>query len=116
MIRTILLAAGSISLMTAATFTSAFAADPENPITLQVSTDGPVVLDVRPDVAPKHDVRINELPRKGLYDGLVVHRVIDGFMAQTGDPTGTVTSGSDLPDLPAEFSQEDYKRGTVGMA
>ncbi len=116
MIKNILLTAGSIALMTVATFGSARAADPENTILMDVSTGGTVTIELKNDVAPKHAERIKMLTRKGFYDGLVFHRVIDGFMAQTGDPTGTGTSGSEEPDLPAEFSQADYARGTVGMA
>ena len=77
---------------------------------------GPVVIDLRPDLAPKHVEQISALASKGFYDGIIFHRVIDGFMAQTGDPTGTGMGGSDLPDIPAEFSQEPFQRGTVGMA
>ncbi len=77
---------------------------------------GPVVIDLRPDLAPKHVAQVTALASKGFYDGIIFHRVIDGFMAQTGDPTGTGMGGSDLPDIPAEFSNEPYVRGTVGMA
>ncbi len=77
---------------------------------------GPVVIDLRPDLAPKHVEQVTALASKGFYDGIIFHRVIDGFMAQTGDPTGTGMGGSDLPDIPAEFSPEPYVRGTVGMA
>jgi peptidylprolyl isomerase len=77
---------------------------------------GKVVIKLRPDLAPKHVERIKTLANEGFYNGLKWHRVIDGFMAQTGDPTGTGAGGSKLPDLPAEFSNEPYKRGTVGMA
>lgn len=77
---------------------------------------GPVVIDLRADLAPKHVEQIRTLAAKGFYDGIVFHRVIDGFMAQTGDPTGTGTGKSDLPNIPAEFSAEPFKRGTVGMA
>ncbi|MEM7637100.1 MAG: peptidylprolyl isomerase [Pseudomonadota bacterium] len=77
---------------------------------------GPVVIDMRADLAPKHVAQIRTLAAKGFYDGIVFHRVIDGFMAQTGDPTGTGTGKSDLPNIPAEFSAEPFKRGTVGMA
>jgi peptidylprolyl isomerase len=77
---------------------------------------GRVVIELRPDLAPKHVARIKELAREGFYDGIVFHRVIPGFMAQTGDPTGTGRGGSDKPDLPAEFSNEPFVRGTVGMA
>ena len=76
---------------------------------------GPVVIDLRADLAPKHVRQITTLATDGFYDGIVFHRVIDGFMAQTGDPTGTGTGGSDLPDIPAEFSAEPFVRGTVGM-
>ncbi len=77
---------------------------------------GPVIINLRPDLAPKHVKQVRTLAAKGFYDGIVFHRVIEGFMAQTGDPTGTGTGGSDLPDIPAEFSSEPFKRGTVGMA
>jgi peptidylprolyl isomerase len=78
--------------------------------------DGRITILLRPDLAPKHVAQIETLTKKGFYNGLVFHRVIDGFMAQTGDPTGTGTGKSDLPDIPAEFSGEAFKRGTVGMA
>jgi peptidylprolyl isomerase len=78
--------------------------------------DGPVVIALRPDLAPNHVARIKELTERGFYDGVVFHRVIPGFMAQTGDPTGTGRGGSDLPDLKAEFSGEEHVRGTVSMA
>ena len=71
---------------------------------------------LRPDLAPKHVAQITKLATAGFYDGIVFHRVIDGFMAQTGDPTGTGMGGSDEPDIPAEFTAEHYARGTVGMA
>ncbi|HEY1630350.1 MAG TPA: peptidylprolyl isomerase [Rhizomicrobium sp.] len=77
---------------------------------------GPVKIKLRPDLAPKHVERITALAGKGFYDGVVFHRVIPDFMAQTGDPTGTGSGGSDLPDLKAEFSTEKHKRGTVSMA
>ena len=77
---------------------------------------GPVKIKLRPDLAPNHVARIKELANKGFYDGIVFHRVIPGFMAQTGDPTGTGSGGSDLPDLKAEFSAEKHKRGTLSMA
>ena len=78
--------------------------------------DGPVVIALRPDLAPNHVQRIKELANRGFYDGVPFHRVIPGFMAQTGDPTGTGRGGSDLPDLKAEFSNEKHVRGTVSMA
>ena len=77
---------------------------------------GKVLVKLRPDLAPKHVERVKALAKEGFYDGLKFHRVIDGFMAQTGDPSGTGAGGSNYPDLPAEFSQEPYKRGTVGAA
>ena len=77
---------------------------------------GRVVIELRPDLAPKHVARIKELAREGFYDGIVFHRVIPGFMAQTGDPTGTGRGSSDKPDLPAEFSNEPFVRGTLSMA
>jgi cyclophilin family peptidyl-prolyl cis-trans isomerase len=76
---------------------------------------GRVTIKLRPDLAPKHVARIKELAEQGFYDGIVFHRVIDGFMAQTGDPTGTGSGGSGKK-LPAEFSKEPYVRGTCGMA
>ena len=77
---------------------------------------GPVKIKLRPDLAPNHVARIKELAKQSFYDGIVFHRVIPGFMAQTGDPTGTGSGGSDLPDLKAEFSAEKHKRGTLSMA
>jgi peptidylprolyl isomerase len=79
------------------------------------TTRGPVTIAMRPDLAPRHVARIKELVRDRFYDGIVFHRVIDGFMAQTGDPTGTGTGGSGKK-LKAEFSREPHKRGTVSMA
>ena len=78
--------------------------------------DGDVVIKLRPDLAPQHVQRITELASEGFYDGVVFHRVIPGFMAQGGDPTGTGTSGSSKPDVPAEFSAEPHVRGTCSMA
>jgi peptidylprolyl isomerase len=77
---------------------------------------GKVLIKLRPDLAPKHVERVKQLSKEGFYDGIKFHRVIKGFMAQTGDPTGTGAGGSNYPDLPAEFSQEPYKRGTIGAA
>jgi peptidylprolyl isomerase len=95
---------------------SAFALDPENTIYMELK-DGRIVIELLPQVAPKTVERIKTLTRKGFYNGLTFHRVIDGFMAQTGDPTGTGMGGSDLPDVPAEFSdKESFTRGAVGMA
>ncbi|MGY9107382.1 MAG: peptidylprolyl isomerase [Alphaproteobacteria bacterium] len=78
--------------------------------------NGTVVIELRPDLAPNHVARIKELTSDGFYDGIVFHRVIPGFMAQTGDPTGTGTGGSTKPDVAAEFSKENHVRGTVSMA
>ena len=89
--------------------------DPENTLLIQLK-DGTVTIQLRPDLAPNHVKRLKELARKGFYDGVVFHRVIEGFMAQTGDPTGTGTGGSDLPDLKAEFTNTHFGRGVVGMA
>jgi peptidylprolyl isomerase len=91
------------------------AADPENTLMLELET-GPVTIELRPDLAPGHVARIKELAREGFYDGVVFHRVIDGFMAQGGDPTGTGTSGSSKPNLKAEFSRESHVRGVCSMA
>ena len=77
---------------------------------------GRVVIEMLPQIAPKHVERVKALARRGFYDGVVFHRVIDGFMAQTGDPTGTGMGGSNLPDLKAEFSDEPHIRGAVSMA
>ena len=93
---------------------TADAQDLENQIYLDLK-NGRVVIDLRPDVAPRHVARIKELTRQGFYDGIVFHRVIEGFMAQTGDPTGTGRGGSGQ-NLPAEFSKVPFTRGTVGMA
>jgi len=78
--------------------------------------DGPVKIKLRSDLAPGHVERVKTLTEQGFYDGVVFHRVIPGFMAQTGDPTGTGAGGSDLPNLKAEFSNEAHKRGTVSAA
>jgi cyclophilin family peptidyl-prolyl cis-trans isomerase len=84
-------------------------------LTMELKT-GPVTIELRPDLAPNHVARVKELANSGFYDGVVFHRVIPGFMAQTGDPTGTGSGGSDLPDLKAEFSAEKHVRGTCAMA
>ena len=85
-------------------------------LTFSLSTGGDVVIKLRPDLAPGHVERITDLARSGFYDGVKFHRVIPGFMAQGGDPTGTGMHGSDKPDLKAEFSSEPHVRGTVSMA
>ena len=100
--------------------------DPENTIIIELK-DGPVVIELLPDVAPKHTARMKELARAGKYDNVASHRVIEGFLAQTGDvehanmearynPGRAGTGGSDLPDLPAEFSKLPHERGTIGAA
>ena len=89
--------------------------DPNNTLIMDLKT-GPVVIEMKPRVAPAHVARVTELAKAGFYDGVVFHRVIPGFMAQTGDPTGTGSGGSHLPDLKAEFSAEKHVRGTVSMA
>ncbi len=100
--------------------------DPENTILMELK-DGTVVIELLPDVAPKHTARMKELARAGAYDNVVFHRVIEGFMAQTGDVEHgdaedgfnirrAGTGGSDLPDLPAEFSKLPHDRGTLGAA
>jgi len=93
---------------------SAEAAELENTLLLELK-DGMVTIEMRPDLAPKHVVRIKELVRQGFYDGLTFHRVIGGFMAQGGDPKGTGTGGSGQ-NIPAEFSDEPHVRGTLSMA
>ncbi|MCF1709700.1 peptidylprolyl isomerase [Tabrizicola sp. J26] len=100
--------------------------DPENTIIMELK-DGRVVIELLPDVAPKHSERMKALARAGAYDGVIFHRVIEGFMAQTGDvehgnstkdynPRRAGTGGSDLPDLPAEFSRLPHQRGSLGAA
>ena len=92
------------------------AATPENILHLDLSTGGRVSILLRPDSAPRHVERIKTLTRNGFYNGLTFHRVIEGFMAQTGDPTGTGSGDSGLPDLTAEFNPLPHLRGTVSMA
>ena len=90
--------------------------DADNILNLDISTGGRVVIALRPDKAPNHVARIKQLVRAHFYDGIIFHRVIDGFMAQTGDPKGTGEGGSPLPDLKAEFNDLPHLRGTVSMA
>jgi peptidylprolyl isomerase len=104
-------AAGTVAILSGPAFAQA---DKANLVYLDLK-DGVVVIEMRPDLAPKHVARIKELTRQGFYDGLVFHRVIEGFMAQTGDPKGNGTGGSGVK-LPAEFSKQPFVRGTVGMA
>jgi peptidylprolyl isomerase len=87
----------------------------DNTLTLETS-QGPVVIEMRPDLAPGHVAHIKRLVSEGFYDGIVFHRVIEGFMAQTGCPNGTGTGGSKYPNLKAEFNSEPHVRGTASMA
>ena len=98
------------------TATAAKAADPDNTLVIELSSGGTVLIELFPDVAPKHVARVKELAKAGFYDGIVFHRVIPGFMAQTGDPTGTGTGGSGKGNLMAEFNKKSFVRGTVGAA
>jgi peptidylprolyl isomerase len=95
--------------------TPAPAADPSNTLILELKS-GKVTIQLRPDLAPKHVERIKTLTKEGFYNGHKFHRVIEGFMAQTGDPTGTGTGGSKLGNVPAEFSAEPFRKGTIGAA
>jgi peptidylprolyl isomerase len=118
--RTLIASAGAIATLTGGTIMSgpgnAQATDPENTIYLDLK-QGRVVIQMFPDLAPAHVERIKLLARQKFYDGLTFHRVIEGFMAQTGDPTGTGRGGSSLPDLKAEFTtKRQFLRGVCGMA
>ncbi|MDB5569291.1 MAG: ppiB [Hyphomicrobiales bacterium] len=106
--------AASLAVL-AATPGAAFAQADDNTVYLETK-DGRVTIRLRPDLAPKHVAQIKTLVKRKFYDGIVFHRVIDGFMAQTGDPTGTGMGGSDLPNVPAEFTPTPFKRGVLGMA
>ncbi|MFT4097694.1 MAG: peptidylprolyl isomerase [Rhodoblastus sp.] len=112
--RTLIATAPALALATSPLGALA-AGDPADVVNLHTK-DGKIVIQLRADLAPKHVKQIETLVKRKFYDGVVFHRVIDGFMAQTGDPTGTGTGKSDLPNIPAEFSSEHFKRGTVGMA
>ena len=112
--RITLRALGICALLLATTMGAAMAADLENTLYLETK-DGRVVIEMRPDLAPKHVARIKELARQKFYDGITFHRVIDGFMVQTGDPDGDGTGGSGQ-NLPPEFSSEKHVRGVVSMA
>lgn len=115
MLKTLALLIGSLAIMSTSSMARADALDPENTLYLDLPY-GRVVIKMMPDVAPKHVERIKMLTREGFYDGVVFHRVIEGFMAQTGDPTGTGSGGSKYPDLNAEFNDTNFGRGTIGMA
>ncbi|WP_166141727.1 peptidylprolyl isomerase [Methylosinus sp. RM1] len=106
----------TLAALAAASACAARAEDaPEHTLYLDTK-DGRIVIKLRADIAPKHVAQIETLAKRHFYDGIVFHRVIDGFMAQTGDPTGTGMGKSDLPNIPAEFSKEKFVRGTLGMA
>jgi peptidylprolyl isomerase len=105
----------ALALLAAASVSLAQAPDPQNTLVIELKT-GQVLVKLRPDLAPKHVERVKMLAKEGFYNNLKFHRVIDGFMAQTGDPQGTGMGGSKYPDLPAEFTREVYKRGSVGAA
>jgi peptidylprolyl isomerase len=105
---------GALAILLALVSGAARGADLENTLIMELA-HGRVTIEMRPDLAPKHVARIKELVRQGFYDGTPFHRVIEGFMAQGGDPTGTGTGGSG-EKLPAEFSKEKHVRGTVSMA
>ena len=113
--RAFIAAAAGAALLPATGFAQA-TEDPQNTLFMDLK-DGRVVIRMRPDLAPLHVARVKALVREHFYDGTVFHRVIDGFMAQGGDPTGTGTGGSKLPDLKAEFTnQAHFLRGTIGAA
>ncbi|MCB8821148.1 peptidylprolyl isomerase [Microvirga rosea] len=110
-----LLIAGALVLAGLVPAAAQQAADPQNTVYLDTK-DGRITIRLRPDLAPKHVEQIKALTKRGFYNGVPFHRVIEGFMAQTGDPTGTGTGKSDLPNIPAEFTKTQYKKGSVGMA
>jgi peptidylprolyl isomerase len=106
----------ALALLALASATLAQAPDPQDTLVIELKS-GRVLVKLRPDLAPKHVERVKLLAREGFYNGIKFHRVIDGFMAQTGDPTGTGMGGSKHPDLPAEFKREPaFKRGSIGAA
>jgi peptidylprolyl isomerase len=105
----------ALALLLLASASHAQAPDPQNTLVIELK-NGRVLVKLRPDLAPKHVERVKALAKEGFYNNIKFHRVIDGFMAQTGDPTGTGSGGSKLPNLPAEFTKEVYKRGSVGAA
>ena len=105
-----------LAVSLAALAAPALADDDKDNTLILVTKHGKVVIRLRPDLAPKTVTQIKTLTKRKFYDGIVFHRVIPDFMAQTGDPTGTGSGGSDLPNIPAEFTATHFKRGTVGMA
>jgi peptidylprolyl isomerase len=114
MIRTAVLAGAFAASLASHAFAAGL--DPENTLVMSISKGCDITLKLRPDLAPKHVAQIKKLARAKFYDGTPFHRVIEGFMAQGGDPTGTGTGGSPEPDIAAEFSKTHFARGTVGMA
>jgi len=115
--RGLMLAALGTSVLAGAASAQQPALDPENTLYLDLKDNCRVVIRMRPDLAPKHVAQIKTLVRQGFYNGTPFHRVIEGFMAQGGDPTGTGTGGSSLPNVPAEFTNKTrFLRGTVGAA
>jgi peptidylprolyl isomerase len=113
--RWIVTVAAGLTMLAGAALAQAPKADPANTLILELK-GGPVAIQLRPDLAPKHVERVKQLAKEGFYNGLKFHRVIAGFMAQTGDPTGTGTGGSKYGNLPAEFSNTPFERGTIGAA
>ncbi len=113
--RTGTFAAALVAGLLLVTGRAAAQADPQNTLVMELES-GTVTIALRPDLAPNHAERLKTLAREGFYDGIVFHRVIPNFMAQTGDPTGTGAGGSELPDLAAEFSDVPFTRGVIGMA
>lgn len=105
----------ALAAMLAVVPVNAQKADPVNTLVIELK-NGPVQVQLLPDLAPKHVARVKQLAKEGFYNGLKFHRVLDGFMAQTGDPTGTGSGGSKYGSLPAEFTPYVYKRGTIGAA
>jgi peptidylprolyl isomerase len=105
----------ALAFLALAPVSLAQAPDPQNTLVIELKS-GRVLVKLRPDLAPKHVERVKMLAKEGFYNNLKFHRVIAGFMAQTGDPQGTGMGGSKYPDLPAEFTREVYKRGSIGAA
>lgn len=105
----------SLAVVGGATAAPPAGLDPENTLVMELKT-GKVIIKLRPDLAPRHVERVKKLTREGFYNGIVFHRVIPGFMAQTGDPTGTGRGGSKYPDVKAEFTPTPFERGTIGAA
>jgi peptidylprolyl isomerase len=113
--KTVIAALGAFAMLAGSAFAQAPKATPENTLVIELKT-GKVVIQLRPDLAPKHVERIKLLANEKFYDNVKWHRVMNGFMAQTGDPKGLGIGGSKYPDLAAEFTPEPFKRGTVGAA